>query len=158
MLFFFRPYLSIRLSIVSNWIFSSRLSLHVVLLSTVSIYPSLYRVEPDLCLSLYMLFFVRPYLSIRLSIVSNRIFSSLFACCSSRSTVSIDPSCYCVVPDLFPLSLRVILILFLFFFFVLLLLSILLLLLSSCLVVELIRSAAGTSVSLCACERVTSDF
>ena len=95
---FDRIYLSVSLSCRTG---SLPLSLHVVLRSTVSIYPSLYRVEPDLFLSLCMLFFVRPYLSIRLSIVSNRIFSSLFACCSSRSTVSIDPSCYCVVPDLF---------------------------------------------------------
>ena len=75
----------------------------VLLCSTMSINPSLYcvvqdlllslslrgvlcvsdRVVPDLFLSLYFLFFVRPYLSIRFFIVSYWIFSSLFICRSN---------------------------------------------------------------------------
>ena len=46
--------------------------------SIVSIHPSLYRVVPDLFVSLYVLFSIRPYLYIRLFIVWYRIYSSLF--------------------------------------------------------------------------------
>ena len=130
MLFFFRPYLSIRLSIVSNRIFASlftccssfdRIYLSVSLSCRTGSFP----------LSLHVVLLVRPYLSIRLVIVLYWIFSSLFACCSSFDRIYRSILLLCCTGS-FPLSLSVILILFLFFFFVLLLLPILLLLLSSC--------------------------
>ena len=130
----------------------------VLLHSTVSIHPSLNCVVPDLFLSLYMLFVlvvffsVRPSQSIRPLIMSYRNYLSLFTCrsnlvsllvlllwiaersCSCSSTsISFDRiylfvSLLCCIGS-FPLSLCVVPIFFLFFFVLLLLLMILLFLL-----------------------------
>ena len=80
---------------------------HVLLVSTVTIDPSLNCVLPDLFLSVYMSFrscscsssFNRIYLSVSLSCYTGSF--SLSLCAVLHSTVSIYPSLYGVVPDLF---------------------------------------------------------
>ena len=81
------PYLSMPSVSLSCRIGSFPRSLcHLVRVRVLYLSVASYSVVPDLFLSLYVLFSVRPYLSIRLFIVSYRIHSSLFTCsCSSSS-------------------------------------------------------------------------